>query len=110
VPGIGIELRPSTRTLGSDIMSSNGTERLWSDDRPIQVTAEERHEMICVAAYYRAERRAFAPGGERRDWLEAEREIDRMLAKMAQNRVSRNAYEGVGLRNALRLWADDETG
>lgn len=32
-------------------------------------------EAIAVAAYYRAERRGFAPGGELADWLEAEREL-----------------------------------
>jgi sterol desaturase/sphingolipid hydroxylase (fatty acid hydroxylase superfamily) len=31
--------------------------------------------MIAEAAYYRAEKRGFAPGDEYRDWLEAEREI-----------------------------------
>jgi Protein of unknown function (DUF2934) len=32
-------------------------------------------EAIAVAAYYRAEKRGFAPGGELNDWLEAEREL-----------------------------------
>jgi hypothetical protein len=31
--------------------------------------------MIAEAAYYRAERRGFAPGFELEDWLAAEREI-----------------------------------
>jgi hypothetical protein len=35
-----------------------------------------RDEMIAVAAYYRAERRGFAPGAELEDWLAAEAEID----------------------------------
>ena len=39
--------------------------------------AESRHYRISVAAYYRAERRGFAPGGEEHDWLEAEKDIDR---------------------------------
>jgi hypothetical protein len=33
------------------------------------------HEAIAAAAYYRAEQRGFAPGGELGDWLEAEREL-----------------------------------
>ena len=33
-------------------------------------------EMIAVAAYYLAERRAFEPGHEIEDWLEAEKQID----------------------------------
>lgn len=38
-----------------------------------------REELIRTAAYFRAERRGFAPGGELADWLEAEREIDRWI-------------------------------
>jgi Protein of unknown function (DUF2934) len=33
------------------------------------------HTAIAEAAYFRAERRGFAPGHELEDWLEAEREI-----------------------------------
>ncbi len=35
--------------------------------------------MIAEAAYYKAEKRAFTPGNEMRDWLEAKREIIRMV-------------------------------
>lgn len=35
--------------------------------------------MIAEAAYYKAEKRAFKPGHELRDWLEAKREILRMV-------------------------------
>jgi hypothetical protein len=37
---------------------------------------EERQRLIAVAAYYRAEHRAFAPGCELDDWVEAEAEIE----------------------------------
>ena len=36
---------------------------------------EDRQRLIAVAAYYRAERRGFAPGCEMDDWIEAEAEI-----------------------------------
>jgi len=36
---------------------------------------EELRRMIEEAAYYRAEKRGFTPGGEEEDWREAEREI-----------------------------------
>ena len=42
-----------------------------------------RHERISVAAYYLAERRGFAPGGEVQDWLEAEKAIDRTARSAA---------------------------
>lgn len=44
------------------------------------VGGEKRRHMIELAAYYRAERRGFVPGGELQDWLDAEREIGAKLA------------------------------
>lgn len=42
-------------------------------------SATEREEMVRTAAYYRAQRRGFAPGYEWEDWLAAEAEVS-MLA------------------------------
>lgn len=42
-----------------------------------------RRARIAIAAYYRAERRGFAPGHEVEDWLEAEREVDQAAAAAA---------------------------
>jgi hypothetical protein len=57
------------------------------------VTAEERRQLIATTAYFRAERRAFAPGSEMEDWFEAEAEIDKMLGKRVagQSNRSKNA-------------------
>jgi hypothetical protein len=44
-----------------------------------QVTEEARRAMIAKAAYFHAERRGFAPGGEAQDWLRAEAEVDALL-------------------------------
>lgn len=46
---------------------------------PQAVTAERRLVLIAEAAYYRAERRGFQPGGEMADWLEAEAEVEALL-------------------------------
>lgn len=35
-----------------------------------------REQRIAELAYFKAERRGFASGGELQDWLEAEREVD----------------------------------
>ncbi len=43
------------------------------------IAAAERHRMISEAAYFRAERRAFAAGGEVEDWVGAEAEIDELI-------------------------------
>jgi hypothetical protein len=72
---------------------------------PMMPAAAERHRLIGVAAYYRAERRGFAPGGAEADWLEAEADIDRLLAAMTRQGITRADYEHVGLRHALRLWS-----
>jgi hypothetical protein len=46
-----------------------------------RVSAEERRGRIAQAAYFRAERRNFAPGHELEDWVAAEAEVDRELAR-----------------------------
>jgi len=44
--------------------------------RPVlSLDSSAYRELVELAAYYRAERRGFAPGGEVEDWLEAEREV-----------------------------------
>ena len=40
---------------------------------------DPHHTAIAEAAYFRAERRGFAPGHELEDWLAAEREIEGRL-------------------------------
>jgi hypothetical protein len=47
---------------------------------PKRVSDEERRAMIARAAYFRAERRNFAPGQELQDWMAAEADVDRELA------------------------------
>ncbi|MBI3898869.1 MAG: DUF2934 domain-containing protein [Gammaproteobacteria bacterium] len=42
--------------------------------------------MIAEAAYYRAQAREFAPGGEIDDWLQAETDIDRLRREAQDTR------------------------
>lgn len=49
--------------------------------KPGAVPAEQRRNYIEMAAYYIAERRGFAPGNPLEDWVQAEAEIDRLLAE-----------------------------
>ena len=49
--------------------------------KPAGVPAEQRRNYIEMAAYYIAERRGFAPGNPLEDWVQAEAEIDRLLAE-----------------------------
>jgi hypothetical protein len=73
----------------------------------LTLSAEERHEMIAVAAYYLAEQRGFPGEGALDDWIAAERQIDRMVERMRQDGTNRRALERIGLRNALKLWGGD---
>ena len=73
----------------------------------VEVSREDRHEMIAVAAYFRAEHRGFVPGHEVQDWLDASLVIDRMVKECRNAGAVREAYGGAALRNALRLWVED---
>jgi hypothetical protein len=53
---------------------------LSSGGNAVQLTPEERQRYVAEAAYFIAERRGFAAGGDVEDWLQAEAEIDQMLA------------------------------
>lgn len=44
------------------------------------VSSLERHHLIEVAAYFIAERNGFQPGSAHDYWLQAEREIDALIA------------------------------
>jgi len=56
------------RTVGKT--SVNGSTRIDS---------AERQRLIAERAYFHAEKRSFAPGGELQDWFEAEAEIEQVL-------------------------------
>jgi hypothetical protein len=72
---------PKTLTPVGDSQSADSGPQA---DRPVEgdstalyeLTAEERNARIAEVAYRIAERRGFAPGSEKADWLEAEREVD----------------------------------
>jgi hypothetical protein len=49
--------------------------------KPAGVPLEQRRHYVEMAAYYIAERRSFAPGNPLEDWVQAEAEIDRLLAE-----------------------------
>ena len=73
--------KPITRPLGE--RTAAGAKRQSSSgkakDQRRRVDDGARRAMISQAAYFRAEKRGFASGGELDDWLAAERQIARML-------------------------------
>ncbi|MGB6306735.1 MAG: DUF2934 domain-containing protein [Steroidobacteraceae bacterium] len=46
------------------------------------IDAETRRRLVAAEAYYLAERRGFAAGGELSDWVAAERAVDSRLGHM----------------------------
>ena len=44
----------------------------------VVISAQERQILVAQAAYFRAEKRAFAAGGDLQDWVEAEKEVLRL--------------------------------
>ena len=48
--------------------------------KKIAVSAEDRYHMIAIEAYYRAKRQNFDPRYVVQHWMDAQAEVDRMLA------------------------------
>ncbi|HEX9179568.1 MAG TPA: DUF2934 domain-containing protein [Burkholderiales bacterium] len=69
VPRVGVS--PFTAPASIISAASPGVEN---------ISAERRLRMISEAAYFRSERRGFAPGGETEDWIESEAEVEQLLA------------------------------
>jgi len=78
--------KPNLKGLPEMYRPKTGASREESAARPTRVTPEERKQLIAKAAYFRAERRSFAPGSELEDWIAAEAEIDRMFPKSGVRR------------------------
>ena len=64
----------------SRIATKKATKTPQSRTHPAPSDPVERQRLIAEAAYFRAERRGFAPGNEETDWLEAEKDIDMAVA------------------------------
>lgn len=65
---------------------------------------ETRIEMIEVAAYYRAEHRAFSGSSPIDDWLEAEAEVDRIFQTESGKKLSAKQSFQQKLEAQLKEW------
>lgn len=62
---------PTSKTRG------NGSSRQARSSGKLDPSSDfPREQMIAEAAYFRAERRGFAPGNEMSDWLQAEADVE----------------------------------
>jgi hypothetical protein len=67
---------PAGTSPGGDLEAGATIKDSSLQRREIPSYSDSREARIAERAYWRAERRGFAPGGEMEDWLEAEKEID----------------------------------
>lgn len=70
----GSQARPEK--TGGDLDAGAVIKDSSLERREIPSYSDSREARIAERAYWRAERRNFAPGQELDDWLEAEREVD----------------------------------
>jgi hypothetical protein len=69
----------SPRELAQERVTQGSAAAAAGPKQPL--TAEARWRMIAEAAYFKAQRRGFTGGDAKRDWAEAEEEIDAWLLK-----------------------------
>lgn len=58
--------------------AKTGKSMAQAPSQPV-LSAQERDKLVAQAAYFRAEKRGFAPGYELQDWVEAEAEVKRLI-------------------------------
>lgn len=66
------------RRVAIPVKSKQGKAEVRPDPAP-PLSAPERERLVAQAAYFRAEKRGFAPGCELQDWVEAEAEVLRLI-------------------------------
>ena len=74
--------KATSTATGRGVMVAGKSTKGNSEVRPgpgPAVSAHERQMLIARAAYFRAEKRGFAPGCELQDWVEAEAEVLRLI-------------------------------
>ncbi len=74
--------RATPKAAGRSVIAAGKPKQGNSETRPgagPSISAQERQRLIARAAYFRAEKRGFAPGSELQDWIEAEAEVLQLI-------------------------------
>ncbi len=71
--------KSKTSKPGKPLVRGKSPERAAKVPSIVAINPDERHRMITLAAYYRAEQRGFVNGDPLQDWLEAEAEVTMKL-------------------------------
>lgn len=77
-PKAALPSKAVARAPVASTTANKGTSEAPPGSRPA-LNAEERNRLVAQAAYFRAEKRGFAPGCELQDWIEAEAEVLRLI-------------------------------
>lgn len=72
-----------TQVVGKSQSESQARQQTQKAAAPAAISPEERYDRVAKAAYLRAEHRGFLPGSELQDWLDAEAEMDTLLAQVS---------------------------
>jgi hypothetical protein len=80
-----VKAAPATATVSAAAkkpaaVKKAATPKKAASARKSTISAEQRNNYVEVAAFYIAERRGFASANPADDWIEAEAEIDRLIA------------------------------
>ena len=80
-PTVTLKKRAPRKTAAAEVTAATNAK---TESAPASfVGPGQRAALIAKAAYYRAEKRGFAPGHETEDWLAAEAEVDAKLLRGA---------------------------
>jgi hypothetical protein len=84
-PSAAAKDRTPTQKKGMDMYASSG--------QMLSIPSQDRQHMIAEAAYFIAAQRGFNGGDPVQDWIEAERQINRVLPSPKQQKEELAAYE-----------------
>jgi len=76
--------KPTSKSSGRGAISAKSPAKSAPEPRADvvpSISVEERERLVARAAYFRAEKRGFAPGCELQDWIEAEAEVLRLIGR-----------------------------
>jgi hypothetical protein len=96
----GRKTRPAGRTkAASPGMVRRAAKTVHPTDRDpkAEFSAEEWHDMVATAAYFRAQARGFEGGSAEEDWYEAEAQLREQFAR-AEDEADERAEAGLDLR------------
>jgi hypothetical protein len=95
-------MSPAGKTKPTQTSSPKNTQKTAPNGKMVDavpsISQQERDQRIARAAYFRAQQRNFAPGGELEDWLQSESEVDRLLLGNQTTETSARNRESAATR------------